>query len=653
MRSAGSKGRGFSVRTGAAPVATYAPVGGRGNGAGRGRAFAHAGSYGAPSQVTPESIYLAVVLALALCSFYAQRLRPDVTALLVMLSLLVPWRTVAGEPSLQAVLTPGEAFHGFGSPALVMVASMFVLSAAMVRTGAAQMLGGRLLAAGAGSELRFQLTVLLVVTLFSAVINDTTTVMVWMPVVMSVCRERGYAPSRVLMVLAFASLLGGQWTLIGTRSNILLSDYLQSRTGTGLSFFAFTGIAAMVWVACALWFVVIGRRALPHGKKQESLEGRYEVAEFLTETMAQAGSDVVGKTLAQLDLASRDVTVLQVVRGKEFLPPSHWLTIQAGDVLVIKGRVTAITDVISQPGLQVREELKLDDKTMRSADLRMVEAILSPDSDFEHRSLRDLDFHRIYGVSPLAISRAGRSLKDRPMSVPLRAGDSLLLIGHEAEIQRLRRNQNLMLLESVPLPTVGNKKAYAVLALMAAMVLLCAFAVLPPAVAIPMVAVIAVLTQCIGMRSAYEAMDLQALVIVGSMIPFGEALVKTGAARALADNTALLFAGAAPELLLAALLLLAISLTQVIENAAVAVILAPLAYELAVAADARPEPFLLGVAICVSAAFMTPMAHESTLLVMGPGRYRFADYLKVGTPFAVLTWLVTSVTVPLLFPLRG
>ena len=185
--------------------------------------------------MTAASIYLFVVLLLALVSFYTQRLRPDVTALLVMLSLLLPWQPTDG--GLSSILTPGEAFHGFGSPALLMVASMFVLSAAMVRTGAAQMLGGQLLRRTATSELRFQLTVLTLVTAFSAIVNDTTTVLVWMPPVMAICRERGYAPSRILMLLAFASLLGGKWTLIGTRSNVILSDYLLDRTGEGLAFF--------------------------------------------------------------------------------------------------------------------------------------------------------------------------------------------------------------------------------------------------------------------------------------------------------------------------------------------------------------------------------------------------------------------------------
>ncbi|MEC8252657.1 MAG: SLC13 family permease [Planctomycetota bacterium] len=600
-------------------------------------------------EMTGATIYLAVVLLLALVSFYTQRLRPDVTALLVMLSLLVPWQSTA--EGRAAILTAGQAFHGFGSPALLMVASMFVLSAAMVRTGAAQLLGGRLLEAGAKSELSFQLTVLVLVTGFSAIVNDTTTVLIWMPPVMAICQKRGYAPSRILILLAFASLLGGKWTLIGTRSNVILSDYLLERTGEGLAFFAFAPVGAAVFGACLTWFLLIGRRFLPQASASPSLESRYEVAEFLTETMAEPDSDIVGRTLGELDLPGRDVTVLQVIRGNEFLPPNPWLKVQPNDVLVIQGRITAITDALHR-GLSVKEELKVDDKTLRSADLRMVEAILPPDSELIGQSLRDLDFHHRYGVSPLAISRRGRSLRDRPLAVSLKGGDSLLLVGHEAELQRLRRNPNLLLLESQLLPTSGKRKAAVVLGVMAAMVMTSATGLLEPAVAIPFAAMLAVLTGCVGMRRAYETVDLQALVIVGAMIPFGEALQVTGTAQWVAESMAGWFEGMSPRALRGALLLRAVLMTQLIENAAVAVVLAPIAFALAQAANCNPAPFLLGVAICVSSAFMTPVAHESTILVMGPGRYRFRDYVILGGPFAALTWLVTTITLPWFVPLK-
>ena len=321
-------------------------------------------------------------------------------------------------------------------------------------------------------------------------------------------------------------------------------------------------------------------------------------------------------------------------------------------MLVLQGRIPAIAAVLQQ-GLKVREELQLDDKTLRSADLRMVEAILPPDSEFLGSSLRGLEFHRRYGVSPLAISRAGRSLRDRPLAEPLRSGDSLLLVGHEPELQRLRNNPNLMLLETRALPATRRTDVFVVLGLMTAMVLASATGLLAPAVAIPLAAMAAVLTGTVGIRSAYEAIDLQALVIVGAMIPFGQALHDTGAADLLAKAAVNSLGTDSPHLLFAGVLLFAVALTQLIENAAVAVLLAPLATAVAESAGCRPAPFLLGVAICVSAAFVTPIAHESTILVMGPGKYRFADYTRLGLPFALLTWLVTSLLLPLLHPLRA
>ncbi len=601
--------------------------------------------------MSAESIYLLCVIAAALASFYRGWVRTDVTALLVMLALMMPWRP-SESGALLPILAPHEAFRGFGSQALVMVAAMFVLSAAMVRTGAARLLGGAVVAAGARSELALQMTLLVVVTLFSAFVNDTTTVLVWMPILLTVCRHRGHAPSRVLLLLGYASLLGGQWTLIGTRSNIVVSDYLRERTGEGLGFFAFTPVAACVWVAVLAYIFLWGRRALPAGKTDSSLAERYDVTEFLTEVMTTAGSELVGATIAELDFPGKhDVSLLQVIRNEEHLPPSPWLRIAAGDVLVVQARISKIARLLGQPGMELKEELTIGDKTLRSVDLRMVEALVAPNSDLIGRSLDAMDFRRIYGLSVLAVGRHGRPLTGSPTAHKLHFGDSLLLVGHAAEIARLRRNPNLLLLESRHLPPFGIGKAALSLALLGFVAASAASGLLEPGFAVVLAAVLAILCRLVGIREAYESFDLQALVVVGAMIPYGFALEKTGTAHDLAMWVTGSFASLGPHALLAALLLLTLLVTQVIENAAAAIILAPVGYELALSSGANPMPFLLGVAICTSAAFMTPVAHESTLLVMGPGGYRFRDYLRLGTPLAVITWLVTVAVLPWLYPL--
>ena len=605
--------------------------------------------------MTPEAIYLIAVLAAGLTASFRGWLRLDLAALLILLSLLVPWRPGAPGPDgegggLVPILSTEEAFSGFGSPAVIMVAAIFVLSRAMQRTGAAALLGSRLLRATSRSELWMQAGVLLFATLFSAFVSDTTTVLVWMPMILAVARERGFSGSRLLMPLAVAALLGGQWTLIGTRANVITSDFLRSQTGEGLGFFAFTPAAILVWVAACAYFLLIGRRFLPAADADESLADRYEVAEYLTEVMASASSEMVGRSLGSLELDQRSaVTVLGVVREGESLPPTPWLVVRPGDVLILQGRISKISEVVSRPGIEIREELRVGDKTLRSVDLRMVEAVLGVGSRLEGRTLAELDFHRRHELTVLAVGRRGRPLSGRPTEQKLEVGDSVLLVGHEESIQSLRGNPNLLLLETRTLPLAG--KAWRAIGWMLFLIVASATGLLDPPVAVTAAAVGCLLTGCVGLRGAYQVIDWRVIVLLGSMIPYGLALEQTGTAEAMAHAVAGSLGGLGPLGLFAGILLVAVLLTQVLENSAAAVILAPVAYELALSVGAQPVPFLLGLALCCSAGFATPVAHECTLLVMGPGNYRFRHFLLVGGPLGILTWIVTVLAVPLFYPL--
>jgi di/tricarboxylate transporter len=327
----------------------------------------------------PEFIVLALILLGALYLFWTQRLRTDITALLVMLSLALPWPRPGGKWS--AILSPQEAFSGFGSVAVIMVTAMFVFSAAMVRTGAAEMIGGRLFRACAHNELLLQIAVLFVAAAFSMFINETTIVLVFMPVVLGVCKERNLSPSRYLLCAAYGAALGGQWTLIGTRSNIIVSDLLRQRTGQGIGFFDFTPIAATVFVGCATYFFLVGRRFLPKAEVQ-SLEQELG-KEYLTEVMVTPQSATVGLTLDQLDWAKRqDVTIVGVIREGERMPPNGWLKLHPGDALIMQGAVPMIGSLLKSPDFQFMEEVKIGEKTLRSLEFITVEALLSPNSRY-------------------------------------------------------------------------------------------------------------------------------------------------------------------------------------------------------------------------------------------------------------------------------
>src|SRR6201987_677283 len=344
----------------------------------------------------PEFIVLGLIVAGALYLFWTQKLHTDVTAVLVMLSLAVPWPRPDGRWS--AILSPQEAFSGFGSVAVIMVTAMFVFSASMIRTGAAEMIGGRVFRACAHHEILLQVAILSISAACAMFIHETTTVLVLMPIVLAVCKERNLSPSRYLLCAAYGAALGGEWTLIGTRSSIVVSAFLRQRTGQGIGFFDFTPIAATVFVGCATYFFLVGRRFLPKAAVQ-SLEQELG-KEYLTEVMVTPQSATVGLTLDQLDWAKRqNVTIVGVIREGERMPPNGWMKLHTGDALIMQGAVPTIASLLKSPGFQFMEEVKIGEKTLRSLDLITVEALLSPNSRYTGRTMQQTNFGRDYGFS--------------------------------------------------------------------------------------------------------------------------------------------------------------------------------------------------------------------------------------------------------------
>ena len=563
-----------------------------------------------------------------------------------MLSLAVPWPRADGRWA--AILSPQEAFSGFGSVAVVMVTAMFVFGAAMVRTGAAELIGGRLFRACAHDELLFQVAVLSVAAAFSMFINETTVVLVFMPVVLGVCKERNLSPSRYLLCAAYGAALGGEWTLIGTRSSIIVSDFLRQRTGQGIGFFDFTPIAATVFVGCATYFFLVGRRFLPKAAVQ-SLEQELG-KEYLTEVMVTPQSNTVGSTLDQLDWAKRqDITIVGVIREGERMPPNGWMKLHPGDALIMQGAVPTIASLLKSPDFQFMEEVKIGEKTLRSLDLITVEALLSPNSRYTGRTMQQTNFGRDYGFSVLGISRHGQTIQERPSTSRLEYGDSLLLLGHNSNLERLERNPNLIVLSRRSFPTSGKKQAILTMLLLGGIILTAITGVLTPALSIPLAAVAVLLLGCVKLTDTYQSVNWQAVATVGGMMSLGVALEKTGAAEALAHALVIHFQGAGANLILGVLLALTVALTQLIENAAVAIILAPIAYQIARQSHVDPKPFMVALAICISTSFCTPIAHETTMLVMGPGRYRFKHYLSIGSGMALIAWLLTTLVTPMIW----
>ncbi|MBE0599485.1 MAG: anion permease, partial [Desulfuromonadales bacterium] len=319
-------------------------------------------------------------------------------------------------------------------------------------------------------------------------------------------------------------------------------------------------------------------------------------------------------------------------------------------VLIMQGAAPVIHDLLKTPDFRLKEELKIDRKALQSVDLVTVEALLAPNSRYQDKTLDEVDFNRFYRFTVMGISRHGETLRHRPAELPLQFGDYLLLLGNVADVGRLRRNPDLILLGEKTVPAVGGIKAAVAIALLAGIVISAVFGLLPPPVSIPLAAVLAILFGCIPLADAFGAIDWRTIITLGGMIAYGLALEHTGAAADLAHLMVSAFTGLSPLLLLGAILLVAVLLTQLIENAAVAIILAPLAFQVAVRTGVDPKPFMVALAVCVSAAFCTPVAHESTILVLGPGGYRFRHYLQLGSVLALLTWLLALLVTPQVWP---
>jgi di/tricarboxylate transporter len=596
--------------------------------------------------VKPEFIALGLILLGALYLFWTQRLRTDITAILVMLCLALPWPRPDGRWS--PILSPQEAFSGFGSVAVIMVTAMFVFSAALVRTGAAEMIGGRLFRACAHDELLFQIAVLSLAAGCSMFINETTIVLVFMPVILAVCKERNLSPTRYLLCAAYGAALGGQWTLIGTRSNIIVSEFLRQRTGQGIGFFDFSPVAVTVFLGCATYFFLIGRRFMPKAEVQ-SLEQELG-KEYLTEVMVTPQSATVGLTLDQLDWAKRqDVTIVGVIRDGERMPPNGWMKLHPGDALIMQGAVPTIGHLLKSADFSFMEEVRIGEKTLRSLDLITVEALLSPNSRYTGRTMQQTNFGRDYGFTVLGISRHGQTIHERPSATRLEYGDSLLLLGHNSNLERLERNPNLIVLSQRDFPISAKRQAVITMLLLGGIILAAITGVLPPALSIPLAAVVVLLLGLVKVTDTYKSVDWQAVATVGGMISFGLALEKTGAAGALAHAIVTSFQWAGANSILGVLLLFTVALTQLIENAAMAIVLAPIAYQVALEGHADPKPFMIGLAICISTSFCTPVAHETTMLVMGPGRYRFKHYLSAGSGMAIIAWLLATWVTPMIW----
>lgn len=615
--------------------------------------------------MTGEQLIVFGVLAATLVLFVWNRWRYDLVALAALLAC-----------ALTGVVPAEEVFAGLGHPAVISVAAVLVLSRGLLNAGVVDSVARRLMQVG--ERPWAQVAALTgIVALSSGFMNNVGALALFMPVAIWMSRQSGRSPSYLLMPLAFGSLLGGTLTLIGTPPNLIIAGYRAEAGEAPFGMFAFLPVGAAVTVAGVLFIALLGWRLVPRRQEQEGNGDLFEISAYLTEVRVPEGCKYAGRTLHALIGAVQDeadVQVIALIRGDERQRmPSTYEVLREGDILLVEADSDSLKALLDVTGVELaadveeqenkaRDEQEAAEQAVeqekaeknhksRHGELTLAEAIVSPGSMLVGTSASGLDLRERHGVNVLAVARQGQRLRQRLGEIRFAAGDILLLQTREDALQSTLNSLGCLPLASRGLSITTPRNVMLASAIFAITLASIAFGLLPAATALVTGALVMILVGLIPLGRIYESIDMPVIVLVAAMLPVGQALETTGGSQLIAD--ALLELGQSlPAAATLALLMVAVMLiSNVVNNAAAAVLAAPVAISLARGMDASVDPFLMAVAIGASCAFLTPIGHQSNTLVMAPGGYRFGDYWRLGLPLSILVVLCAVPAILWIWPL--
>lgn len=589
-----------------------------------------------------------VILFVSIALLLSERLRTDLVALLTLIAL-----------GLTGVLSPQEAFSGFSRSAVVTILAIFILAEGLQRTGVTEQVGHLLLRIAGTREIRLVVIVMLAGAFLSLFMNNIAAASVLLPAVAGAGRKAGVNPARILMPLAFATILGGMATLL-TTTNIVVSTLLRDEGELGYGLLDFAPLGLPIIVVGIAYMALIGRRLLPAHwpaeyleaarRAEEDLVGVYRLGEHLFRIRVPLGSALNGKTLAQSAFRERyNLTAVAIEHnGQITLSPPPDKTVQQGDVILFAGNLEELRQRDVEPYFEILPSRDWHEQDLESAAIIVIETVLAPRSGLIGQTLRQAHFREKYGMTVLAIWRGGQQLRTGLADLPLQFGDALLLQGPRERLAVLHSEPDLIVLgngqEEVKLVPGKSRLALAI------MILTLILAALNSALVGEIMlggALLMVLAQVLTMDHAYQSIEWKSIFLIAGMLPMGIAITKTGAAELLANWFITFLGPAGPLALLAGLFILAALLTQAMNGAAVATIMAPVAIQTAQNIGVDPRSLAMGVALATSMAFMTPLGHPVNVLVMGPGGYHFRDYLRVGLPLTLLLTLLIISLLPL------
>ncbi|MGZ3274127.1 MAG: SLC13 family permease [Caulobacteraceae bacterium] len=580
------------------------------------------------------------ILAVAVILFASGRLRYDVTAVGALLAGV-----------LLGVVPAKEAFSGFTSDVVVIIASALVVSAAVGRSGAVEMALRPLL--GRLKSARSQVPVLAGVTaLLSMTTKNVGALAVVMPAALQLARKTGSSPSSLLMPMSFLSLLGGLVTLVGTSTNIIVSQVREENAGKPFAMFDFAPVGLCL-TAMGLVLVSVAWPLLPRNRQgQTSLGEAVADAPYATEATVTEETAKAFATVADLKLAEEGVKLTGIAAGgAKHEAPLPDAALHAGDVLILEGDQEALDRMLARTPLKAAREGREVEKGEATEEMRSVEAVVQSGSVLVGQSAQRMALKQQYGVNLLAVGRGGERISQRLRDIGLRPGDILVLQAGERALPNILKTLGVLPLAERDVRFGGVRRRIAPVLILAAAMTLVAFGVLPVAIAFFGAAVLMVVTGALPMRDAYESLDGQVLVLIGALTPISEAVRRTGGADLIAGGLAEALHGVSPMLALAALLVVAMACSPFLHNAPTVLVLGPIGVLTAQRLHLNPDPFLMAVATGAGCDFLTPIGHQCNTLVAGPGGYRFTDYWRLGAPLSVMVVLAGPPLIAWVWPL--
>jgi di/tricarboxylate transporter len=594
--------------------------------------------------MTPQILLLLVLLTIAVALFWWERISSEVIALGLLLAL-----------GFTGLLPRDQIFAGFGSDTVIMILGLLILTAALERTGVTDVAGRAVSGRVEDNPDRLLLIVMVASAAVGAFISNTASTAFFLPVVLGIAKKTGISASKLLMPLAFSSIVSSSVTLVSTSTNMVVSGMISTYGMAPMGMFELAPVGIPIAVIGVL-YMFLARRLVPERPASEDLIEEFGVRPYLSEIVIQPGSKLAGKTLGKANLAQQlGLTVLRIVRDEnQKLAARANTTLREGDTLIVEGGQADILKIKDTAGVDIVADAKVSASDLTTENTALVEAMLLPGSPLLGRTLRRQRFRERYGAQVLGINHHGTNVINKLRDVPLRLGDMLLLQGHPDNLRRLHENRIVRVLgTSEPMEDVRPRigRAPVAIGIFIGVLALVTAGVLNLPLAVMLGVLLIFITGCITPEEAYDRVEWKAIILIASLLGLGMAMEHTGAAKYLAWQLISLVGTSQPLLLLTVFFALTVFLTQPMSNQAAAIVVLPVAIQTALHLEMNPRTFSMMVAIAASCSYLTPL-EPSCLMVYGPGRYRFADFLKVGSLLTLLIYLVAITLVPLVWPLK-